>query len=199
MRKLILCAIIAMASISVFAQNKSFEKAVEATGGIGLDKYQKFSFGVNFVGGYRINDYFFVGAGAGYEYLDGLYYTIYEYHSGAGNSYHGTSDDVRNNIKVFGRLKANLTATKVSPFFAVDLGANFGLSSNEIKMANGFYFEPGFGCDFAINPKQSIYLLLGYNGIGYDYEAFDTTLGSAGSEMRHALAGKFAIHVGFRF
>lgn len=117
MRKLILCAIIAMASISAFAQNKGFEKAVEATGGIGLDKYQKFSFGVNFVGGYRINDYFFVGAGAGYEYLDGLYYTSYEYHSGAGNSYHGTSDDVRNNIKVFGRLKANLTATKVSPFF----------------------------------------------------------------------------------
>lgn len=199
MRILILCAIIAMASISAFAQNKGFEKAVEATGGIGLEKYQKFSFGVNFVGGYRINDYFFVGAGAGYEYLDGLYYTSYEYHSGAGNSYHGTSDDVRNNIKVFGRLKANLTATKVSPFFAVDLGANFGLSSNEIKMANGFYFEPCFGCDFALSPKQAIYVMLGYNGIGYDYEAFDTTLGSSGYEMRHVLAGKFAIHLGFRF
>lgn len=36
MRKLILCAIIVMASISAFAQNKGFEKAVEATGGIGL-------------------------------------------------------------------------------------------------------------------------------------------------------------------
>lgn len=188
-----------MASVTAFAQTKGFEKAVEATGGIGLDKYQKFSFGVNLVGGYRINDYFFVGAGAGYEYLDGLYYTSYEYHSGAGNSYHGTSDDVRNNIKVFGRLKANLTATKVSPFFAVDLGANFGLSSNEIKMANGFYFEPCFGCDFALSPKQAIYVMLGYNGIGYDYEAFDTTLGSSGYEMRHVLAGKFAIHLGFRF
>ena len=188
-----------MASISAFAQNKGFEKAVEATGGIGLDKYQKFSFGVNFVGGYRINDYFFVGAGAGYEYLDGLYYTSYEYHSGAGNSYHGTSNDVRNNIKVFGRVKANLTATKVSPFFAVDLGANFGLSSNEIKMANGFYFGPCFGCDFALTPKQAIYVMLGYNGIGYDYKAFYTTLGSAGSEMRHVFAGKFSIHLGFKF
>ena len=36
-------------------------------------------------------------------------------------------------------------------------------------------------------------------GIGYDYKAFDTTLGSAGSEMRHVLAGKFSIHLGFRF
>ena len=190
MRRFLFCAILTMATLTSFAQTRGFEKAVEATGGVGLDKYQKFSFGLNFVGGYRINDYFFVGAGAGYEYLDGLYYTSYEYHSGAGNSYHGTSTDVRNNIKVFGRLKANLTATKVSPFFAVDLGANFGLS---------FYFEPCFGCDFALTPKQAIYVMLGYNGIGYDYKAFDTTLGSAGSEMRHVLAGKFSIHLGFKF
>ena len=199
MRKLFFIITFLIASISSFAQTSSFEKSVEATGGIGLDKYQKFSFGVNFVGGYRINDYFFVGAGAGYEYLDGLYYTSYEYHSGAGNSYHGTSNDVRNNIKVFGRLKANLASTKVSPFFAVDLGANFGLSPNEIKMANGFYFEPCFGCDFALTPKQAIYVMLGYNGIGYDYETFDTTLGGAGSEMCHVLAGKFSIHLGFKF
>lgn len=199
MRKLFFIITFLIASISSFAQTSGFEQSVEATGGIGLDKYQKFSFGVNFVGGYRINDYFFVGAGAGYEYLDGLYYTSYEYHSGAGNSYHGTSNDVRNNIKVFGRLKANLASTKVSPFFAVDLGANFGLSPNEIKMANGFYFEPCFGCDFALTPKQAIYVMLGYNGIGYDYEAFDTTLGGAGSEMRHVLAGKFSILLGFKF
>ena len=93
MKRIIIYALFAMASVTAFAQTKGFEKAVEATGGIGLDKYQKFSFGVNLVGGYRINDHFFVGAGAGYEYLDGLYYTSYEYHSGAGNSYHGTSDD----------------------------------------------------------------------------------------------------------
>ena len=199
MKRIIIYALFAMASVTAFAQTKGFEKAVEATGGIGLDKYQKFSFGVNLVGGYRINDHFFVGAGAGYEYLDGLYYTSYEYHSGAGNSYHGTSDDLRNNIKVFVRQKPNLTATKVSQFLADDLGAKLRRSANEIKMANGFYFEPCFGCDFALSPKQAIYVMLGYNGIGYDYKAFDTTLGSAGSEMRHILAGKFSIHLGFKF
>ena len=199
MKRFFFVAILIMATITSFAQTSGFEKSVEATVGIGLDKYQKFTFGLSFVGGYRINDYFFVGAGAGYEYLDGLYYSSYEYHSGAGNSYHGTSNDVRNMIKLYGRVKANLTATKVSPFLAVDLGTAIGLSSNEIKMANGFYFEPCFGCDFAISDKQAIYLMLGYNGQGYDYEAFDTTLGSAGSEMRHVLAGKFTIHLGFRF
>lgn len=199
MKRFIICAIIAMASISASGQSKGFEKFVEATGGIGLDKYQKFTFGINFVGGYRLNDYFSVGAGAGYEYLDGLYYSSYEYHSGAGNSYYGTSDDVRNNIKLFGRVKANLTSSKVSPFFSADLGGNISLSSNEIKMANGFFFEPCFGCDFIINPKQALYVMLGYNGIGYDYKAFDTTLGSSGNEMRHVLSGKFTIHFGFKF
>ena len=199
MRKLLLSAIIAMASITAFAQNRGYEKSVEATGGIGLDKYQKFTFGVSMVNGYRVNDYFFVGAGVGYEYLDGLYYSSYEYRGGLGNSYSGTSNDVRNNIKLYGRLKANLTATKVSPFFSVDLGGTIGLSSNSIKMANGFFFEPCFGCDFALSPKQAIYLMLGYNGQGYDYRAFDTTLGSTSDEMRHVLAGKFAIHLGFKF
>lgn len=65
MKKLIVCAIIAMASITAFAQTKGFEKSVEATGGIGLDKYQNFTFGVNFVGGYRLNDYFFLGTDFG--------------------------------------------------------------------------------------------------------------------------------------
>ena len=41
--------------------------------------------------------------------------------------------------------------------------------------------------------------MLGYNGQGYDYRAFDTTLGSTSDEMRHALAGKFSIHLGFKF
>ena len=199
MKRLIICAIIAMASISAFGQSKSFEKSVEATGGIGLDKYQKFTFGLNFIGGYRLNDYFSVSAGAGYEYLDGLYYSSFEYHGGAGNSYYGTSNDVRNNIKFFGRVKANLTSSGVSPFFSADLGANIGLSSNEIKMANGFFFEPCFGCDFSIDSKQAIYVMLGYNGVGYDYEAFDTTFGSSGYEMCHVLSGKFTIHFGFKF
>ena len=40
--------------------------------------------------------------------------------------------------------------------------------------------------------------MLGYNGQGYDYRAFDTTLGSTSDEMRHALAGKFSIHLGLK-
>ena len=61
------------------------------------------------------------------------------------------------------------------------------------------FFEPCLGCDFTINPKQTIYVMPGYNGIGYDYEAFDTTLSSLSYEMHHVLSGKFTIHFGFNF
>ena len=42
MRRFILSCILILSAFASFAQNKGFEKAVEATGGIGLDKYQKF-------------------------------------------------------------------------------------------------------------------------------------------------------------
>lgn len=151
------------------------------------------------VNAYRINKTFSVGAGIGYEYLDGLYYSTYEYSSGTGSSYYDSSNDVRNMVKLYGRFKVNLAAAKVSPFLSVDLGTSIGIGSNEIKMANGFYFEPCFGCDIDINEKQVIYLMLGYNGQGYDYKAFDTTLGDSEDEIRHIVAGKFSVHIGFKF
>ena len=133
-----------------FAQDKGFEKAIEANGGVGLDEYTNYSFGINFIGGYRINQAFFIGAGLGYSYIDGLYYKSYEYSSGIKESYHYNSYDVRNNVQVFARAKYNLTKGNISPFLLIDLGGTFGLTSNEIKMANGLMYEPAFGVDFNI-------------------------------------------------
>ena len=56
---------------NVSAQNKGFEKAIEVNGSVGLDKCTKYTFGANFIGGYRFNDSFFIGAGVGYTYLEG--------------------------------------------------------------------------------------------------------------------------------
>ena len=82
MRKLIFTIAAILVGFSSFAQSKGYEKSVEANGAIGLDDCQKFTFGISMVNGYRINDYFFVGAGVGYEYLEGLHYHSYEYRGG---------------------------------------------------------------------------------------------------------------------
>ncbi len=199
MKKIILAVATIFVSFTLFAQNKGYEKSIEVNGAIGLDDCQKYTFGISMINGYRINNYLFIGAGVGYEYLNGLNYHSYQYKGGLLESTSFDSYDVRNNIQLFGRAKANLTNTKVSPFIILDLGYNVGLSGNEIKMANGFFFQPSFGCDLAINEKQSVYIMLGYNGQNYTYEWFDTTYGSTGKETKEQLAGKFCFHIGFKF
>ncbi len=182
---------------NLFAQDKGFEKAIEINGGVGLDDCINYTFGASFIGGYRVSPSFFIGAGVGYSYIDGLYYKSYEYIS-KGESLTYDSYDVRNNIQAFVRAKYNLTKGNVSPFLLVDAGGTFGLTSNEIKMANGFTYEPAFGIDFKINEKQTIYVMLGYKGSQYQYKYFNTTYGSSGEEMLKKAAGIFCIHLGFK-
>lgn len=198
MKKILFIACLTVLCGTTLAQNKGFEKAIEVNGGIGLDDYTNYSFGVNFVGGYRFNETFFVGAGLGYSYLDGLYYSHYEY-LGLGNSINYDSYDARSNVQVLARAKVNLTKSKVSPFILVDLGGTFGLTSNDIKMANGLIYEPAFGVDINISNEQSVYIMLGYKGMQYQHKAFNTTYGDAGVELRKGTTGNFCVHIGFKF
>ena len=181
-----------------FAQEKGFEKAIEANGSVGLDDCINYTFGANFIGGYRISPSFFIGAGLGYTYIDGLYYKSYE-HIGKGESMSYNSIDARSNLQAFARVKYNLTKSNVSPFLLVDLGGTFGLTSNKIKMANGFLYEPAFGVDFKIKNEETIYVMLGYKGTQYQYKYFNTTYGDSGIELQKKTAGAFCIHLGFKF
>ena len=181
-----------------FAQDKGFEKAIEANGSVGLDDCINYTFGANFIGGYRISPSFFVGAGLGYTYIDGLYYKSYEYIS-KGESLSYNSIEARSNLQAFARAKYNLTKSNVSPFLLIDLGGTFGLTSNTIKMANGFIYEPAFGVDFKIKNEQTIYVMLGYKGTQYQYKYFNTTYGDSGVELQKKTAGTFCIHLGFKF
>ncbi len=183
---------------TVSAQKNRFATSIEANGSVGLDDYTKYSFGVNFVGGYQIGKTFFIGAGVGYSYFEGLYYSSTE------DGYFDTlefydSYDARSNVQVFARAKFNLTKSKVSPFLLVDIGGTFGLTSNEIKMANGLMYEPAIGLDIDINDKQAIYVMIGYKGSQYQYKDFDLRYGNTGEELCKETAGAFCLHFGFKF
>lgn len=180
---------------NIFAQDKGFEKSIEINGGAGLDDCINYTFGASFVGGYRVSPSFFIGAGVGYSYIDGLYYTNYEHSNGESSTYN--SYEIRNNMQAFVRAKLNLTNSNISPFLLADIGATLGLTSNEIKMANGLTYEPAFGIDFKIKNKQTMYVMVGYKGSQYQYKYFNTTYGDAGVEILKKTAGTFCIHLGF--
>ena len=189
---LLCCSVIFVCTTN--AQTKGFEKSIEANVGIGLDKYTNYSFGVNFVGGYRANDIFYIGAGLGYRYLDGLYYSNY---GGKNDTY--KSYDGRSNLNLFARAKINLSRNKVSPFISIDLGGIFGLTSNSIKMANGLLYEPAIGCDIKLKGKQKFYIALGYQGFNYTYKYFNTSYGNTYQETTKRMVGEFSIHLGLCF
>ena len=177
----------------VYAQNNKFEKAVEVNGGVGLDDRVEYTFGLNFVGGYRLNDMFLIGGGLGYSYINGLYYTSF----GPGVYHDYDSYDIRNNLNLFARIKMNFTNTAISPFLSIDLGGTIGMSSNSTKMANGFLFEPAFGCDFSINEMQKLYLMIGYKGMQYQYHIFDYY--DLDNYYNKGMAGVFCVQIGFTF
>lgn len=202
MKKFLILLCLFLAGISTYAQegkkNKGFEMSIEANGGPGLDKCTKYSFGLNFNAGYRFNPYFYVGAGLGYSYIDGLYYRRHEYIS-YGKSLNYDSFNVNHNAQLFARLKANFTKTKVSPFISLDLGGTFAMTSRDIRQAEGFMYEPAFGLDFELPENQSLYMMLGYKGQTYTYRYFNMTLGNTYDEDIKYPSGLFNIHLGFKF
>lgn len=176
------------------AQQKGLETSVEFNAGVGLDENIKYTFGINAIAGYRFNDLIFAGAGIGYSYLNGLYYTSY------GNSSSYESYDVRSNLNVFARAKINMSKAKISPFVQLDLGGTFGIASNSVKMANGLMYEPGFGCDFKLKEQDNkVYVMLGYKGMKYQYTSFNLSYGNAGDETYKTTAGSFCFHLGYIF
>lgn len=200
MKKVYCFLLLFMTSIVVVGQNqvKGYEKSVEIKGSVGLDDQTDYAFGVSMVNGYRFNNYLYLGAGVGYEYLKGLYYRSYQY-IGHSLSTEYDSKDVRNIIQLYARVKANFTRAKISPFASVDLGNSFSLGSSSIKMANGFFFEPAIGCDFRLNEKQTFYCSLGYNHQRYEYDFFNLTYGSTEHKMQKKPSGTLCVHLGLFF
>lgn len=195
MKKVVITMCLSMFCALSYAQRSGYEKSVEAKGAIGLDDRTDYAFGVSMVNGYRFNGYLFLGVGVGYEYLKGLYY-----HSYGGSSSTYDSKSTQNIIQLYARVKANFTNASISPFASLDLGSSFNFdSTDEIKMAKGFFFEPAIGCDFKISNKQTFYFALGYNQQQYEYEHFTISSYNSGHEIQKKPAGSFNIHVGLKF
>lgn len=200
MKKVVITMCLSMFCALSYAQRSGYEKSVEAKGAIGLDDRTDYSFGVSMINGFRFNDYLYLGIGAGYEYLNGLFYHSYESGGKYSTSSSYDSKSTQNLIQLFARIKANFTNAKISPFASIDLGNSFNLDkTDEIKMANGFFFEPAIGCDFKISNKQTFYFALGYNQQQYEYEHFTISSYNSGHEIQKKPAGSFNIHVGLKF
>lgn len=191
--KRILFVLILFASSTMFAQSRGYEKSIEVNGGVALDDYSKFSFGLSMINGYRFNENFFIGAIVGYEYFDALIYGSYGDY-GAYKSY-----DPKNLLKLGARAKVNLSKARVSPFLNFDIGGSMQVARTENYPASGLFIEPAFGVDFNLPDNQSLYIMLGYHAQNNSCEQFFIGSSNTSSIEEEKLAALFDIRIGFKF
>ena len=119
--------------------------------------------GINYIGGYRFNNYLFVGAGVGAEFPFGRYILFDHVSLTRGTTF-----------PVFAHVRANFLNRRCSPFFALSAGARFMIPQEiSISMNPDVYYKynyisafvnPQLGVNFRVTPKTSIYLSVGVNG-----------------------------------
>lgn len=198
MKKTFLPLFITLFCINTSIYAGGYEKAIEINGGIGLNKFSKYSFGIEMINGFRFNEYFSLGFGAGFRYTNALYYHSYQYsnhHSSTHDSYDG-----KYLIPLHARLKANLSSAKASPFLMLDGGYTIDVGKNPNKNTEGLFFEPGFGVDIKLDDKNSIYFGIGVNFQNAHYNNFSIG-GYSGSydSVEKGMASTLNLRIGFVF
>ena len=129
--------------------------------------------GVNYIGGYRFNNYLFVGAGAGVEMpLEGKYILEPSYVEG---EYFISGIKRGVTIPLFAHARANFLNCRWSPFFALSAGARFMIPKTLRLEQVGLlqeckynfispFVNPQLGVNFRATPNTSVYLSVGVNG-----------------------------------
>lgn len=158
MKKSLLFLLLALANVSLCAQTlkgNSYKGYVDISFSPGNDgvyyKLNTIGYGLTTSQGYQINPYIYVGAGFGVH--------IY------------TMDNFETSIAlpIFTNFRANLTKTKVSPFF----DAKIGYSVVDLK---GWFFSPSFGVRIGLNNNIGLNLKVGYSAQEFSYWAYRYTI-----------------------
>lgn len=198
MKKTILSLFVTLFCLNTFIYAGGYEKAIEINGGIGLNKFSKYSLGIEMINGFRFNDYFSLGFGAGFRYTNALYYHSYQSSYHQSNTY--DSYDGKYLIPLHARVKANLSSAKVSPFLMVDGGYTIDVGKNPNKNTEGLFFEPAFGVDIKLDDVNSIYIGVGVNLQNAHYQYFSIG-GYSGSydSVEKGMASTLNFRIGFAF
>jgi len=150
----------------------------------GVGTYQIDRVNFNFINGYQINPYFYVGIGIGVHY----YYTDFSQPS-----------DNAFLIPFFADLRANFINGPVSPYLSCDIGYSFNASDS--FNGEGILINPTAGVSFKVSERNEIHIGVGYQLQGFRviYYYYDGNDYNYFSNSSHINAGALAFKVGFSF
>ena len=134
--------------------------------------------GVNYIGGYKFNNKFFVGAGLGLEIPFGYWPYVLEPWESYINDGLGVKKSLT--IPLFAYVRVNFLDRRWSPFFALSAGVRFSMPRNiHMRTPDGWGYDfnevykynfvspfvnPQFGVNCRVKNNTSIYLSIGVNG-----------------------------------
>ena len=195
MKKFSIILMLVFASISLSAQ--SYNHSIEVSGGVGLEKYSKYSVGVSYQGGIQIKK-FYAGLGVGFRYADALYYSSWDGTGIVSTSYE--SRDAKYLLPLNLRLKYNFTKTKVSPYLLVDGGYTFDVGKNPNKNIEGLFVQPQLGIDLKLKEGNALYFGVSANIQDYHYDFYSMS-DYTGSDVttKRFVIGTLLLHIGFAF
>ena len=193
---------------------KGYEQYVNLSG-----KFGEYNLaGINYIGGYRFNQRWFLGLGTGFDLrlVDGTY--IYDIRS----SYDYTHYNILVspslvNIPVFLNLRVNLLKTKWTPYISASVGTlisfpyeiNLNINSDspiypyQMKPNTGM-FSVSIGMSKALNNNRALYFGLGYGLLAVDtYEVSIQPIGNRTEYNAYIMGGEnigiFTLDFGFSF
>lgn len=152
-------------------------------------------FGLNYIGGFRFNNTFFLGAGTG------LNFRLNNPAFGADGGYPMKLNAV--NIPLYAHLRAYFLKERIAPFFALSFGGRFStkrtfeLDLGEVKYNTcGLIFNPQVGVNLRTSAKGNVYVAIGFCGQTMpELDRMDSSTASAKSKFQYGLD----VHAGFTF
>lgn len=186
---------------------RGFQHSVELNQSFGSDSRGMFTYGAEYIGGYRFNNMFYVGIGIGLDIIHD--YNVYRYEKFKDQSYFDWQcwDFFGVGLPLHIDGRAYFGKKWAKPYIGLSLGGLFPFASVDDD-APYFQLEPQFGVDFIMKSGNSIYFSLAYN---YSYKnqpehkswnyVDKYYLSHVGEEIIHRVYNihSFSFHIGYTF
>ena len=154
---------------------KGYQQSIDVGSNLDMGEDCLFDAGLRYIGGYRINNAFFVGLGIGVD----IDYVDYGGYYNESRGYHYITERFcpapsMVMLPLFANVKAYLNKKRCQPFFSLSGGVKIGVSDRTLNIYNSYsllssqsysrvigYVEPAFGLNFRVSNKTSIYFQAG--------------------------------------
>lgn len=185
---------------------RGYQSNISVSYAIVNPKSRSFDLTVAYIGGFRFNNTFFLGAGAEIEYADFTRSHVLENESG----YYLPRNKV--SLPLLAHFRIYFLKNRISPFFALSGGYIIGLPNNKkfeyndgkrVRYTCGTPFaEPILGVNSRISHKTSLFISFGYRLFGLpctENVRWSDNAGFESFDIKQKISGSLRINIGVTF